>query len=160
MLKKRTLLAKRIQRKYWVHPINLKKDKFKLCSTFVPELRKQNAEYRHKSYFRMSVEKFDYLLRLVAPILTKQDTNMRQAIEPTLKLAITLHHLAEGSSHKSIANHYRLGRSTVSNIIYATCDALYEALQPTYLAVPKGKEEWKKIALELCYCATIINSFV
>ncbi|KAF6034082.1 hypothetical protein EB796_007607 [Bugula neritina] len=156
VLKKKTLLAKKIKRKYWVHPINLKRNKFGLCSTLLPELREQNAESRHKSYFRMSVEKFDYLLRLVAPILTQQDTNMRQAIEPTLKLAITLHHLAEGNSHKSIANHYRLGRSTVSNIIYATCDALYEALQPTYLAVPKGKEEWKKIAEGFVFTRTML----
>jgi len=103
----------------------------------------------------MSVEKFNYLLRLVAPILTKQDTNMHQAIEPTLKLAITLHHLAEGNSYKSIANHYRLRKSTISNIICATCHVLYEALQPTYLAVPKGKE-WKKIAEGFVFTRTML----
>ncbi|KAF6039169.1 hypothetical protein EB796_002509 [Bugula neritina] len=122
----------------------------------IAQMREQTPKETNNKQRVVSVEKFDYLLRLVAPILTKQDTNIRQAIEPTLKLAIALHHLAEGSSHKSIANHYRLGESTVSNIIYATCDALYEALQPTYLAVPKGKEEWKKIAEGFVFTRTTL----
>ena len=65
----------------------------------------------------MSKQSFDHLLGLVAPSITKQDTRLRDFIEPRLeKLAVTLHHLAEGASHKSIAAHYRLGRSTVSEI--------------------------------------------
>lgn len=71
---------------------------------------------------------------------------MRRAIEPGLKLAVTLHHLAEGASHSTIALHYRLGRSTVSNIIYETCDAIWKVLQPLYMKKPDGPREWKTIA--------------
>jgi len=82
---------------------------------------------------------------------------MRQTIEPSLKLAITLHHLAEGSSHRNIATHYRLGRSTVAGTIYTTCDAIYDALQPSYLAVPTGKEEWEKIAQGFVLISTVLE---
>ena len=53
---------------------------------------------RHSQYMRMTVENFDRILGLVEPHLRRQDTVMRLAIEPGLKLAITLHHLAEGAS--------------------------------------------------------------
>ena len=81
----------------------------------VHELRLDND--KHSQYFRINKQSFDHLLSLVAPSITKQDTRLRDFIEPRLeKLAVTLHHLAEGASHKSIAAHYRLGRSTVSEI--------------------------------------------
>jgi len=132
------LLAEKVKRKCWVHLINIKRNKLGLHSTLVDELRHQNAESRHKNYFRMSADKFHFLLRLIVPSLAKQNTNMHQAINPSLKLAVTFHHLAEGSSYRNIATHYRLGRSTVASIIYTTCDAVYDALQPSYLAAPTG----------------------
>ena len=105
----------------------------------------------------MSKDNFDHLLDLVTPHIKKQDTNMREAVEPGLKLAVTLHHLAEGASHCSIAAHYRLGRSTVSQIIYDTCEALYTVLQPVYMPVPSSADDWKKISSEyVCYYNAII----
>lgn len=94
----------------------------------------------------MSYESFSKLLSLVKPHITKQDTVFRNAVEPGLKLAVTLHHLAEGASHNSIAYHYRLGRLTVSNAIYDTCQALWTVLQPLYLKPPQGPSEWLQIS--------------
>ena len=93
----------------------------------------------------MSYENYCTLLRLIEPYIKKCDTSFRDAIEPGLKLAVTLHHLAEGASHVSIANHYRLGRSTVSAAIYDTCEALWKVLQPLYLKSPQGPTEWLKV---------------
>ena len=73
---------------------------------------------------------------------------MRDAIPAGLKLAVTLHHLAEGSSHSCIAQHYRLGRSTVSDIIYDTCEAIYSALQPVHMRIPEGTAEWNRVSKE------------
>ncbi|XP_067948744.1 uncharacterized protein [Watersipora subatra] len=78
----------------------------------------------------MTPANFDHLLLLMKPQITKKDTVMRLAIEPKLKLAVTLHHLAEGASHTSIAAHYRLGRSTTSQIKYETVKALWNVLRP------------------------------
>lgn len=101
---------------------------------------------RHIQYLRLTVPHYDHIYGLVRHALVKTDTVMREAIEPGLKFAVTLHHLAEGASHASIAAHYRLGRSTVSGIIYDTCDALWEVLQPIYMRAPSGPEEWLRIA--------------
>lgn len=107
-----------------------------------------DAVEHHRQYLRMSRESFDHLLTLVSPYITKQDTNMREAIPPGLKLVVTLHHLASGNSHIDIAHHYRLGRSTVGEIIYDVSEAIWKVLQPQYLRVPCGPEEWKSIANE------------
>ena len=104
--------------------------------TLVTELREDNAMGRHRQYFRMNKESFDQLLVLVGPAIIKQVIVFREAIKPGLKLAVTLHRLAEGASHSCIAAHYRLGRSTISETIYDTCEGLYRILKPIYLSTP------------------------
>ncbi|KAF6017537.1 hypothetical protein EB796_024142 [Bugula neritina] len=69
---------------------------------------------------------------------------MRKALKPGLKLALTLHHLAEGGSHAAIAAHYRLGRST-TEAIYDTLNALWIVLQSLYLKPPSGPAELMKV---------------
>ena len=115
-------------RRYWVHPVS--------------QMRETHGEYGHfvgeiHRYVSMNDGlKLRSNLALVSPLLTCQETIMRKAIDLNIKQAVTLHHLAEGTSHSSLALHHRLGRSTVSNIIYKTCDAIWEALQPLYLEAP------------------------
>lgn len=46
---------------------------------------------------------------------------------------------------KSVSYLYRLGVSTVSYIIKATCKAIWEALKLDYLAQPT-ENQWRKIA--------------
>ena len=61
----------------------------------VQELRlADRSTYRH--FLRMDVPTFDQLLSLVGPSITYQDTNMRQAIPPGERLALTLRFLATG----------------------------------------------------------------
>ena len=108
LLKKLLLLLNLEQvhpkRQYWVHPLNLKRESHGVFHQLVLELRQ--FESHHRKYLRMTVENFDHLLSLVSPRIKRQDTVMRKAIEPALKLAVTLHHLAEGSSQSNIAMHY------------------------------------------------------
>lgn len=44
----------------------------------------------------MTATDFDYLLLKVQPLIMKQDTNMRQAIPASTRLALTLCYLATG----------------------------------------------------------------
>ena len=63
----------------------------------------QLKEYPDKFYeqFRMSPETFYYLLATLTPRISKMDTQMRKAIDPETRLAVTLHHLATGSNHRT-----------------------------------------------------------
>jgi len=73
---------------YWVHPIwndTLMKGQF---YTLHEELR--NYPKKFFGYYRMSVKSFDMLLELLKPTITYQNTNMRLAIPPEERLAVTL----------------------------------------------------------------------
>lgn len=74
------------------------------------------------------------------------DTQMRLAIPPDTRLCVTLHFLVTGSSFSTLAYIYALGRKTVSDMVYETCDAIWEMLQPIYLRLPSTHIEWQNVA--------------
>ena len=54
------------------------------------------------NYTRIRMETFTYLLQLVEPRSRRQDTRMRDALTPGLKLVCTLRYLAIGDSFHSL----------------------------------------------------------
>ena len=82
------------------HPLNFKCESHGAFHQLVLELRQ--FESHHRKYLHVTVENLDHLLSLVSPRIKWQDTVMSKAIEPELKLAVTLHHLAEGSSQSMV----------------------------------------------------------
>ncbi|XP_011883603.1 PREDICTED: putative nuclease HARBI1 [Vollenhovia emeryi] len=104
----------------------------------------------HFQYCRMSVAKFDSLLQRVQPLIEKQFTNFREPISARDRLYVTLRYLASGDAMSSMAYAYRIGRSTVSQIVSETCDALWEVLQDELLE--PSDENWKRIAAEFNDC--------
>lgn len=94
----------------------------------------------------MSKERFDHLLWLVSPLITKQDTRFRKAIPANERLALTLRYLASGESQVSLSFQFRLGRSTVSQIISECCEAIFTVLSERYLRSPRSPNEWKEIS--------------
>ena len=111
----------------------------------IQEMRLSDHDSFYK-YFRMSPQRFDQLLAIVGPALTRQRTNFRSPISPGERLAVTLRFLATGDSMQTIAFSYRLGHSTVCNIIEDTCGALWCVLAPEYLRTPSCADDWKKIS--------------
>ena len=57
----------------------------------------------------MSPERYDNLLRLVSPLITKQDTNLHEAIPAGERLAVTLRFLVSGEPQQSLSLAYRIG---------------------------------------------------
>ena len=96
----------------------------------------------------MSPERFDHLLSLVSPLITKQNTNLRKAIPAGERLALTLRFLAAGESQIGLTFSFRMGKAAVSKIIRETCDAIYTVLAPQYMSPPKTESDWKKIAAD------------
>ena len=90
-------------------------------------------EYR--KYFLIDPTQFDHILSLVASKISKQDTLMRKAIEPDLKLGITLRFLATGETFQSLSYQYRVHSTTISHFIPEVCVAIYEALYDNYTRV-------------------------
>ena len=74
---------------------------------------------------------------------------MRKAITAEESLALTLRFLATGDSQQSLSFSFRMGKTTVSDIVTETSNAIYQVLKEKYLSAPHTKEEWLKISQEL-----------
>ena len=68
----------------------------------------------------MSPERFEHLLRLVSPRITKETTKLRKPISPEQRLVKTLRILATGEAQQSLSFGYRVGKSTLMHKQYLT----------------------------------------
>ena len=94
---------------------------------------------------RMTPNRFEHLLTLVAPLIEKRTTRFREPISASQRLALTLRFLATGESQQSLSFSYRIGKATVSKIVSETSLAIYNSLKQLQLKPPSSKEEWFSI---------------
>ena len=94
----------------------------------------------------MTPERFENLLSIVGPLITKKTCRSRKPISAAERLVITIRYLATGDSQQSQSFNFRVGRTTVCNIIRETCEAIWKSLQEFYLKPPSNESEWKTIA--------------
>ena len=75
-------------RRMWVHPIN--NLRFEKGEYFIlyPDLRKYEDKFFN--WYRMSMKKFDYLLKMIQRRIFRHNTNYREAISTEEQLVITL----------------------------------------------------------------------
>ena len=99
-----------------------------------------------KNFMRMPPEMFDELLDRVGPRLTKRTTNWRTPIEPGLKLALTLRHLASGDSYMSMMYFWLVPHNTISIIVREVCQAIFDEYVSDVLPVPTEEDQWRAIA--------------
>lgn len=81
-----------------------------------------------KNFLRMSTEDFENLICLVGPAVAKRNTNFRNAISVTERLAITLRFLATGDSYHSLMYLSKISKQSISGIIPEVCKALINSL--------------------------------
>ena len=65
----------------------------------------------------MSPERFNHLLSIVGPSITKKPCRSRATISTEERLMVTLRYLSTGDSQLSQALAFRMGTATVSNIV-------------------------------------------
>ena len=81
----------------------------------------------------MSPERFEHLLQLTAQKISRRGTRFRKSMPAAERLAFTLRFLASVDSQKSLSFAFRIGTTTVSNIINETCIALKEVLTDRFI---------------------------
>jgi len=79
---------KRVNRRWWVHPINSERLLNGAFYNLYNLLRADNAKFFN--YFRMSQSTFDELFSKIKTKIMRQDTVMRSAIPAEEMLAVTL----------------------------------------------------------------------
>ena len=103
-------------------------------------------EEQFYNFTRMTPRLFDEVLHRVTPLIGKQDTTFRKALEPGLKLALTLRFMAAGDNYRSLSFSFRCGASSISNFLGDVCDAITETYKDEVMNPPQSVEEWRAIA--------------
>lgn len=99
-----------------------------------------------RQILRVPGELFDELLDRVGPLIAKQDTHFRKALAPDLKLAYTLHHLAQGELYSSMETPWRVPHNTGSIVVREVCEAICQEYLDDVLVTPTTPEEWLQVA--------------
>jgi hypothetical protein len=99
-IQRRQLKRLKVARKprIWVRPWIGRRMDYGFFETLMQELANEDRP-GYKNFIRMYPDLFNELVNLVSPLITRKNTNMRQAIPPDLRLALTLRFLATGKYH-------------------------------------------------------------
>ena len=96
----------------------------------------------------MPPEMFDELLNRVGPRIQRQDTRFRRALEPGLKLAITIRHLSSGDKYPTLQFDFRVARNTISIFVPEVCQEIVDEYKGDVISCPTTQCEWRAIAEE------------
>ena len=111
---------RRRRRDVWVRPWIGRRRQFGIYDQLLEELRNEDHT-SFKNFMRMQPKMFDELLAIVSPRITKKHTWYREPLEPGLKLAMTLRHLASGSKYSAMKYGWRVPHNTQSLIVREVC---------------------------------------
>ena len=72
----------------------------------------------------------------------------RKALDPGLKLALTLRYLASGDNYHSVMYGFRVPHNTISLVVRDVCEAIFQEYSEEVLSCPTTPEEWRPLAEE------------
>ena len=119
------------QRKtFWIRPWLQRRIELGHYSRLLQELRLED-EASFRNFLRMDPRMFHELLQRIEPRISRQDTWYRKALDPGVKLAITLRYLASGDNYRSLMYAFRVAFNTISNFIpeVSNYDSKYDYIQ-------------------------------
>lgn len=90
-------------------------------------LRLQPDNWRN--YLRMDEYSYIALLKLVTPIIEKQNTILKSAISPQERLTTMLHYLATGRNYEDLKFSTLISPQSLEKIILETCGAIFQVLK-------------------------------
>ena len=107
--------------KSWI----LRRQEFGLYDQLMVELRWEDPS-SFTNFMRMPPEMFDEILERVRGRLTKQHTFYSEPLEPGLKQAVTLQHLASGSKNADLKFGWHVPSNTISILVREVCQAIVD----------------------------------
>ncbi|XP_030757992.1 putative nuclease HARBI1 [Sitophilus oryzae] len=140
LLIKKQQITRRYRRKpkrFGVHPIFLARERQGFYQNLLKEARLSDPLIFF-NFTRMSAASFDKLLSFTGPFLTK--TSRREPISPGCRLALTFRFLATGDSYPSLSYSFRIGVTTICNIIRETTLIIWNVLHPRVLPIPSEQK--------------------
>ena len=142
---------RRRQRRYWVRPWIGRRLEFGQYHNLMAEL-----EWEHHgdftNYLRMDPAMYHELLQRLTPRLTKTDTNYRAALEPGLKLAITLRFWANGATYHSLSYAFRVPHNMISVFVSEVLQAIVDEYGNEVMSVLDNSDAWCELSDKFGTC--------
>ncbi|KAI8509462.1 hypothetical protein Bbelb_133100 [Branchiostoma belcheri] len=129
----------------WVRSWIGRRQQFGVHDQLMVELRNEDTK-AFTNFLHMSPETYDELLERVGGRLTKNFTFMRLPMEPGLKLALTLRHLASGNTYMSMKFAWRVPHNTISVVVREVCQAIIAEYMNELMVCPSTLDQWRQIA--------------
>ena len=98
------------------------------------------------NFLRVSPDIFNELLDMLGPRITKKRHSVSKALEPGLKLAMTMRHLGSGDRYASMKFDFRVPHNTMSVSVREVCQALVEEYKDECSQCPTTEAEWRVIS--------------
>ena len=134
-------------RSLWQYEWLKKRDsKFGGAFNAIMEQAREDPDQFKKSV-RMNYTTFKMILNKIRTDIQKMDTNFRKCISPEMRLVITMHFLANGSSLVALKTMFKVGLLTISNIINETMKTICLNFADK-INTPRNQYEWENIARE------------
>ena len=106
----------RRRRRWWIKPYLQRRPIFGQYENLMVELYREDRE-DYQNFLRIKPDLFQELVERLGPLVKKKDTFWRKALNPELRIALTLRYLATDDSYKSIKYGFRVAENTISQII-------------------------------------------
>ncbi len=109
------------------------------------ELRIENPA-AFQNFVRCKPAIFQEMVDRLTPLICKLDSNYRKALDPGLKVAITLRYMATGDSSKSLQYGFRVAYNTICVLIADVSYAIVDAYHEEVIVTPTTPDDWMVIA--------------
>lgn len=141
---RRRLLLQQRPKRVWTRDWIKRRPEHGLFDRLLLELRREDPT-SFCNFMRMSPAMFDEIVQRLTPTLEKIRTHLREPLEPALKVAITLRHLASGARYRDMQYAWRVPPCSISNVVREVCTALIEEYADELFKLPQTEEEWHQI---------------
>jgi len=136
---------KRRVKRFWVRPWITRRLEYGFYDRLMNELQSESPT-DFKNMLRIEPAMFQELTDRLTPRILKQNTNYRKAIEPGMRLAITLKHLTTGESYHSLSFAFRVPHNTICVIVREVCAAIIAEYSHEVVKTPQNPAEWREVA--------------
>lgn len=99
-----------------------------------------------RNLLRVEPAMFREILERIRPRITGATTNWRKPLDPGLKLALTMRHLATGEDYHSLRFQWRCAHNTISKVVREVCRAIVAEFSGEVVTCPQTPDGWKEVA--------------
>ena len=104
------------------------------------------------NYLHIDAAMFHELLQRLTPKLMKKVTNCRAALQPRLKLAITLRFLASGATYNSLSYAFRVPHNMISVFVSEVLQAIVDEYGNEVMSVLDNSDAWCELSDKFGTC--------